>query len=331
MICSDFLPPAFQSGEFDLENAADQLLTQQMSEWPLAKRNFDALQQVENKIVEVEGFEMHVQCNPSRIVSSGAKVDAASIQHRACFLCQSNRPEEQKEVDWQHQYALLVNPFPIFPRHFTIASKQHVDQRILEHFSDMLRLSEQLPSYVLFYNGPRCGASAPDHFHFQAGNKGFLPMEVQWELWREKADELVCEDDFWMRRLRSYPHAVLMMESSNAEKITQWFEKLYHLMPKPDQETEPMMNILCVRHDQTWRLWIFLRGKHRPACYFADSEHRLLISPAAVDLSGVIIAPRYEDFQKITASDLATIFHEVSIDEASFDRLCHLLQHSMTE
>ncbi|MGC9150216.1 MAG: DUF4922 domain-containing protein [Microbacter sp.] len=327
MIQSDDLPHTVQPDEFFLEEAVEKILEQQRQDWPLVKDNYAALTRVETKKMEVEGFEMLVQFNPSRILSSGAKVDAASIQKRACFLCRSNRPLEQKEINWRNQYWLLVNPFPIFPQHLTIASMNHVDQRIAGHFMDMLQLSEQLPSFVLFYNGPRCGASAPDHLHFQAGNKGFLPMEYLWESRSAKAENLKQEEGFWLRRLQSYPHAVLMMESTNEERLEQWFDKIYRLMPTPEEDAEPMMNVLCTRHEQVWRVWIFLREKHRPSCYFADNEHRLLISPAAVDLSGVIITPRYEDFQKITDSDLATVFHEVSLNEAMFDQLCASLCH----
>lgn len=310
-----------------LEDEAEKLLEKQCSDWKLAKENYAALQRVETKTLEVEGFEMHVQYNPSRIVSSGANVDAASIQKRACFLCQENRPLEQQEINWHQRYWLLVNPFPIFPKHLTIASVQHIEQQISGHFADMLRLSEELPSYVLFYNGPRCGASAPDHLHFQAGNKGFLPLEDQWSKWSEKAEVLVKETNFCLIRLKTYPHAVLVMETADMHRLVQWFNNLYHHLEIDSVDSEPMMNLLCSWKDGTWRVWIFLRSKHRPTCYFAPDANRMLISPAAVDLSGMVITPRYEDFQKITAEDLASIFHEVSMEESLFDRLCNSLKN----
>lgn len=156
------------------------LLTGQLASWETARNNYAALSGVRVKELNVNGIPYKVQFNPARIVSSGAKVDAKSIQERKCFLCPANLPPVQKGIPFGGHYHILVNPFPIFPRHLTIPELAHTPQRIASRFTDMLELAEALTEYTIFYNGPRCGASAPDHAHFQAGNKGFMPIEKDW-------------------------------------------------------------------------------------------------------------------------------------------------------
>ena len=159
----------------------DNFLTGQLAHWPTAQHNYAALSRVRVKTLDVDGTAFRVQCNPARIVSSAARVDERSIRQRACFLCAANRPAEQEAIRaLEGRYDILVNPFPIFPRHLTLAATDHVSQRIAPRLADLLRLARMLPGYTLFYNGPRCGASAPDHAHFQAGSRGFLPIETQW-------------------------------------------------------------------------------------------------------------------------------------------------------
>ena len=151
------------------------LFNEQTANWALARNNFEGLKTVQTKTFAFGDYDVRVQFNPARIVSSGAKVDAKTIAERKCFLCAANRPAEQRSVEFG-DYEILVNPFPIFPEHFTIPRKEHVDQQIKPFFADMLRLAKAMDEYLVFYNGPRCGASAPDHMHFQAGTKDFLPL-----------------------------------------------------------------------------------------------------------------------------------------------------------
>jgi ATP adenylyltransferase/5',5'''-P-1,P-4-tetraphosphate phosphorylase II len=309
-----------------LSNKVENLLDHQLSHWELAKRNYAALKTVESKTVDVLGFPMQVQFNPSRIVSSAAKVDSKSIQQRPCFLCEKNRPVEQEGILVDNRYWILVNPFPIFPKHLTIPSIEHMDQRVDGHFGDMLDLAQALPEFVLFYNGPQCGASAPDHLHFQAGSKGFLPLERNWTAWKHYAECVVERPNFTLLRHITYPHAMLVMESSDRQTVIRWFEKIYQALNNNANEVEPMMNLLCSWQNGQWTIWLFPRRLHRPTCYFAEGAQRLLISPASVDLAGVFITPREEDFQKVTATNIATILDEVSITCDLLDRLCHILQ-----
>src|ERR1035437_1866816 len=161
----------------ELSNQARKLISDQKKDWDLARKNYDGLKKVKVKTFDFGHYKIEIQFNPERIVSSSAKVDAKSIEARPCFLCQKNLPPQQRGLAFDDDFIVLVNPFPIFPEHLTIPSIAHTDQRILGNFGSMLDLAEKLTDFVIFYNGPKCGASAPDHLHFQAGNKGFLPIE----------------------------------------------------------------------------------------------------------------------------------------------------------
>lgn len=252
----------------------------QLAAWPKARGNFDALSGVKTKTVG----QARVQFNPARIASTGAKVDAASIKKRACFLCEANRPAEQFGIDWG-DYTVLVNPFPIFPRHLTIPCKSHVDQRIAGRVGDMCRLAAELPGYVVFYNGPRCGASAPDHMHFQAGNADFLPAEVP--------SQIGC----------------FKLTGATPEEVEKQFADLYASLPAAGDE-EPMMNVLCRYEDGRYILTVIPRKRHRPS-FYGDGEGQMLVSPASVDLAGVLITPREKDFNEIDEQAIERIYKEL--------------------
>lgn len=296
-----------------MRKQVDQLIEEQMSAWPLAAKNFEALAQVQTKEILVKDKNYRVQFNPARIVSSGAKVDAKSIQERKCFLCSENRPQEQKGVAYK-QYIVLLNPFPIFPRHLTIPDIQHLDQLIAGRMEDMLDLAEQLQEYVLFYNGPKCGASAPDHMHFQAGNKGFLPLETK--LHTFKKEFIFKHHSAQLSLLDDQPRNSLLIEGTNQEDIADLFQKVYDLLPIQAGEKEPMLNLLAWKEQDTWYLILLLRKKHRPSCYFAEGENKLLSSPASVDLGGVFISPIAADFEKMSAANIQAILEEVSLSKA---------------
>ena len=271
-----------------IQTEVNQLFTEQLANWELARSNYLALDRVKVKTLSVDDREYKVQFNPARIISSAAKVDAQSIQERKCFLCAENRPPEQKGIPFNGRYTLLVNPYPIFPRHLTVPAMEHTPQVINSHFGDMLDLAQQLDDYIISYNGPKCGASAPDHFHFQAGNKGFLPIEKNRKL---------------------YP--AITFESGKKEEALDCFRKIYDSLEQKPEDSEPMMNLLAWYENDRWVVCVFTRKKHRPACYSAEGESNLLISPAAVDLGGVLITPLEKDFLKITAEDVIQIMKEI--------------------
>ena len=274
--------------ENSLQTAINQLFDDQLANWELARENYNSLKQIEIKTLFVDGREYKVQFNPARIISSAANVDAQSIRERKCFLCAENRPPEQKGISFKDRYTILVNPFPIFQRHLTIPAKEHTPQQIASRFEDMLDLAQQLDDYVVFYNGPECGASAPDHFHFQAGNKGFLPVEKNRDI-----RNMIC------------------FELDSKAEMLERFRQVYDAMQQKPEDGEPMMNILAWQEAAKWVVCIFPRKKHRPARYSATGDANLLISPAAVDLGGVFIIPLKKDFEKITAEDIGEILHEI--------------------
>lgn len=281
-------------------------ITAQRAEWPLAARNFDALDGVEVRSIAMPGMDIKVQFNPARIVSSGAKVDARSLAERPCFLCEKNRPAEQRGIEWRG-YTVLVNPFPIFPRHLTIPAVGHTPQRIQGRVADMLALAAELPGYTVFYNGPRCGASAPDHMHFQTGNSDFLPI---WQALDAAPLRTVADDGAGTRLsvCTALPVNVFVVDAATPEAGERMFDRLYRVLP--EGEEEPMMNLLAAGS----RLVVVPRKRHRPSFYGTEGKGCMLLSPASVDMGGAFITPRREDFDRLDAQLLARVFDELCLD-----------------
>lgn len=302
-----------------MNKEVNDLLVRQLATWETARHSYEALAGVRVKELNVRGVPYKVQFNPARIVSSGAKVDAKSIRERRCFLCAANRPAEQEGIPFLGHYELLVNPFPIFPRHLTVPETEHVPQLIGHRFADMLELARELTDFTIFYNGPRCGASAPDHAHFQAGNRGFMPIETDW---RTRIGETVVQTDRTiLYSLDDAPRTTLVIDTDDADEACRFFQAICRVLPVPEGDQEPMMNILALYESSRWTIFVFPRAKHRPACYTAEGDARLLSSPASVDLGGVFITPVEQDFLKITADDVAQILSEVCLSPEVFARV----------
>lgn len=292
----------------------------QVSEWDTAKNNYEALQRVKVKEFRLGNALVKVQFNPARIVSSAAKVDAKSLKERKCFLCEENRPAVQDGLAWG-DYTILVNPFPIFPKHLTIPANVHIPQLISGRIKDMMRLSSVLCDYVVFYNGPKCGASAPDHMHFQAGNTGFMPV-ADWMRNARKRNVLLSGDARLSVVEEGMPQCCFIIEASSVDGGSRMFDRLYEAIDIPEGESEPMLNVLCLYYAGVWNIVVFPRKKHRPDCYFKEGDGNILISPASVDMGGVFITPLEKDFDKITASDLQTIYDEVCIGKNDAEAIC---------
>ena len=237
---------------------------EQLAEWPLANQNYKALEKVLVKDFDFGGASLRVQFNPERMRSSAAKVDTKSIQERKCFLCQANLPAEQRGVPFGTRYQILVNPFPIFPMHLTIPDMEHTDQLILDRFGDILDLAQELNDFVVFYNGPKCGASAPDHMHFQAGNKGFLPLEK--DVQTVKRETIISNNDLLCYVLPDYHRNVIVIESERKEEIRKLFNRIYEMLEIKAGEKEPMLNIVSWFQENKWITCIFPREVHRPKC-----------------------------------------------------------------
>lgn len=289
------------------------LLNRQLEAWTLAKDNYAALKQVKTKSVHFGQFEVKVQFNPARILSSSAKVDSKSIQERKCFLCEENLPDVQEGIPFGDNYRILVNPFPIFPKHLTIPTHSHVDQKILCRFGDMLDLAYNLDDFIVFYNGPKCGASAPDHAHFQAGNKGFLPIENEWDKLKNKVEFVINSAKLFI--LNSYLRGTFVIESTSKEDAVELFERIYSLLKVKEGEVEPMLNVLTWFESEKWIVCVFPRTQHRPSCYEEQGDKNILISPASVDMGGVFITPLEKDFEKMSARSVSNILQEVCYNE----------------
>ncbi len=309
------------------QELTNRLFDDQAQNWDLLRNNLQGLEETMIRSLPCNGYTINLQFNPRRIRSSGAKVDKASIEKRPCFLCESNRPGQQESVRFETDYDILCNPYPIFPRHYTIAHKEHIPQQIRDSFPRLLELSRALPELVVFYNGPHCGASAPDHLHFQAGNLGLMPIESNYHVLVERYGEpipagnnlrLVAVDD-GLRRF-------IAAETGDQQLLENFFHRLYDaLLPwYPDQE-EPMLNILSW-YNGGWRVLLFPRGKHRPWQFYEEGTQNLLLSPAAVDFGGTLIFPLEKDFVRVTGNEVKDVFEQVSLSAERFLHLKNLLK-----
>jgi ATP adenylyltransferase/5',5'''-P-1,P-4-tetraphosphate phosphorylase II len=302
------------------------LFTSQLSDWPLAKLNYSQLEKVRTRELDFGTFKIFVQFNPERIRSSAAKVDDKSIGERPCFLCSKNRPAEQQGLVFEKRFTILVNPFPIFERHLTVPSELHTDQRIGNNFDSLLSLSKAMPLYTVFYNGPQCGASAPDHFHFQAGNNGFMPIESDFHDGKHTVLHS-SEKGIEIWKWKGYLRGIITLKSSDGKQLVRVFDRIFARLSEtqPDRP-EPMLNLLAGHSFGEWIIHIIPRKRHRPVQFFSSGSDQILISPAAVDLGGVIITPREEDFNRVSKSDIEDIFRQVCFEEMELTGLLNELK-----
>ena len=293
-----------------------EIFRRQLVTWPETARRYRELQEIRTKEVEVDGMPVRVQFNPARAVSTLARTDAAAIQARPCFLCRGNRPMEQEAIPFEgchgHRYEILVNPYPIFPEHFTAPATDHVPQRIAGRYPDMLRLAEAFPDMVVFYNGPQSGASAPDHFHFQMGCKGFLPVETHFS--RLKPVTVMHPGAADIAVTSAYIPGLPVITAPDEASANSALLRVLRSLPASPDTGEPKLNILCWKDIQgtepVFRTIVIPRKAHRPSCYFAPEDTAVRISPASIDLGGVFIVPVEEDFKRVNAEILRTIIHE---------------------
>ncbi len=302
------------------------LLAQQKVTWETAAKNFEAISRIQTKQFDFGHFRIATQFNPERIRSSAAKTDAKSLAKRPCFLCIENLPNEQKGILYRGKYIILINPYPIFKRHIVISGLEHVPQQIQPYFSDLLDLSECLPDFTVFYNGPRCGASAPDHFHFQAVGKGNLQVEKEFELLENNYSEILIQNEnLKIIAVENYLRKFVAIISNNKKIIKEKFEQIYGLLDLKNGE-EPMVNVLCNFTENQWRIIIFPREKQRPSHFFKENGEQIVVGPASVEMGGVLVLPREEDFIKITSIEIAEIYDEVTINNERFASLINQIK-----
>ncbi len=306
----------------DYSGATKLLLEEQKKSWAALAKNYDLLNSAKVKTFQFPGFVIKIQNNPGRIKSTSAEVDEKSISQRKCFLCIDNLYEEQKVIQYDEDFLILANPFPIFPEHFTIPHKDHIPQRIKGSFTKMLSLSKDLSEYDIIYNGPECGASAPDHLHFQAGNKNFLPINDEFHsLKNEYGKVLIEKNSLIVTGINDGLRKIISIETSEITIAKEVFDLFYDIYSKiSENRVEPLLNILSFYEKKYgWRVLIFLREKHRSSHYFKEGKDRILLSPAAVDLGGVCILPLEEDFEEINQKDVENVFKEVSLSKERFE------------
>ena len=287
------------------------LFDRQLAAWPEAARRYRDLQNIETREIDLGGMPVRIQFNPARAVSTLARTDAAAIKARPCFLCRDNRPAQQEALPFEgcdgRRYEVLVNPFPIFPEHYTVPAVEHTPQRIAGRFPDMLRLAEAFPDMVVFYNGPESGASAPDHFHFQMGCRGFLPVETHFD--RLRPVTVMRPGRASIAVTSGYIPGLPMITAPDRASATAAFLRVLRSLPVSPATGEPQLNILCWK-DTLFRTLVIPRKAHRPSCYFAPEDRAVRISPASVDLGGVFIVPVEEDFRRVNAQVLRTVIDE---------------------
>ena len=281
-----------------------------MRDWDVAGANYEALAGAVTRTLALGEATITLQYNPERRRSSAAAIDKRSLSRRKCFLCTDNQPAKQKAVLWGDHYKIQVNPYPIFKRHLTIADLQHVPQQLTDRVGDMLSLAKALSDFVIFYNGPLCGASAPDHAHFQAGAKGEMPLPD--EMAHATTHLLADGDEGFIGYVDSLGRSLFTIETSTQRAAERYALRLLDLLPVPEGAYEPMVNALCWwnKTNRLWHLVIFPRRKHRPACY-GEGEGHLLLSPGAVDMGGLWPVPERQDFDILTPETIQSLYDEL--------------------
>ncbi|MFA9388907.1 MAG: DUF4922 domain-containing protein [Prolixibacteraceae bacterium] len=291
------------------------LYAQQLMHWPDAKHNYEQFRSVIKRSISFDDFRIDLQYNPARERSTCADENQVKVDTSDCFLCDENLPSQQKGLQILKHYLLLINPYPIFENHLTIAETRHQPQLISGRIIDMLTLAKDLQTYTIFYNGSRCGASAPFHFHFQAAQKSCMPIDTEFDyLKKYKSRELVKEDEIEIFQIKNYLRKTLVFESEYREPIDYFFSKVYLQLPFDEKSNEPMMNILTSYQNGKYRLTLFLRNKQRPFAYYVEGPERIVVSPASVEMGGIIVTPRKEDYLKITKDDIKRIYSETCLN-----------------
>jgi len=319
-----------------LPDEVNSLIRYQTTSWPMLSRGYRGLEQIKTKRLEnpyTHGSFVIVQHNPARIRSTAASVDQASIQSRKCFLCPENLPAEEMGLEYGKDFIIACNPYPVLDRHLSIIHRRHIEQRIAGHEATLLALARDLgPGYMVLYNGPRCGASAPDHLHLQAGSPGKLPIEAS--LGRLKLIDIrdAGSDPYQgiaVGVLEDFGRSVIIVRGRAAQNISETIARLLanfarataaagavatpaEQIPEVSDDPEPMINIISTHGGGLWTIYLFPRARHRPACFFAEGNDRITVSPGAIDMAGVLVVPREEDFARIGAEQAIAIFSEVS-------------------
>ncbi|MBQ8048181.1 MAG: DUF4922 domain-containing protein [Bacteroidales bacterium] len=320
----------------------------QLSRWPLACENFRALKNVQVREMEAGGLTVRLQHNPARMISSAAKLDKADIAKRKCFLCRENRPPEQIMMKFEgrkgKKYHILVNPYPIFPDHLVIAADRHTDQTIWKRYVDMLDLARKYQDFTFFYNGPKSGASAPDHHHFQAAPKGLMPLEADVEGFLDSARNdkgdarndkglvhLTSLQDAHLYHYQKFTTGVFVLRAETSKSAAKLFYRLLDCAEIPEGETEPMFNLFTNYSNGEFRSIIVFRSRHRSHHYFSDGPDHLTMSPGCADMGGMFIVPVPEEYERLSPELLEEMIAEVSITKLEEARIIDRLTRTQPD
>ena len=295
----------------------DELFRRQVRAWPLLVKGLEGLECAKTRPVRIDRFDVFVRHIPHRIGSTTARVDSESVAMRPCFLCAANLPPEEEGIEFG-EFTIYCNPFPIVDRHLTIAHREHREQRIAHQFGSLLDLAAALPGYFVIYNGPECGASAPDHLHFQAGSRELFPIGRDLLLIGNGTAELTAVT------VPNYGRNVFTLRGRDRSVLIHRLERAVDLLAEASgKQKEPLINIAAFHDSQEWVTYLFPRAKHRPEVFYTGE---LTVSPAAIDLCGIFVVPLAEDFERITGDAIAAIFREVTLPDVPFQEVARKLE-----
>jgi ATP adenylyltransferase/5',5'''-P-1,P-4-tetraphosphate phosphorylase II len=289
----------------------EELFTRQLRAWPQLATGVEGLARAKTRSVRIDWFDVFIRHIPHRMASTTASVDRESVAKRPCFLCAENLPSEEEGLQFDDAFTIYCNPFPIVDRHLTIAHREHGLQRIANQFGNMLDLAAALEGYFLVYNGPECGASAPDHMHFQAGSRVLFPIE---------------RDTVGLTGVTvpNYRRNVFLFRGRDQSALVDLMDRAIDLLAEATgKRTEPMVNIAVFHERGEWITYLFPRGKHRPEVFHTGE---LTVSPASIDLCGIFVVPRAQDFERITGDAIAAIFREVTLPDYLFQEVAGKLE-----
>ena len=307
------------------ENKLHKFVGDQLSRWPLACDNFRALKNVQVREIEVGGLKVKLQFNPARMVSSAAKLSKEDIAKRKCFLCREHRSSEQIMMKFEgrkgKKYHILINPYPIFPDHLVIAKARHTDQSIWHRYIDMLDLARKYSDFSFFYNGPSCGASAPDHHHFQGTPKGLMPLENDVDAKLDQLKEIASVQDARLYHYDTFTNGIFVIRAETAKSAAKMFYRLLDCAELQGGDNEPRINLFSYYRDGEFRSIVVFRRCHRSHHFFSDGPDHLTMSPGCADMAGVFIVPVEEEFHKITPELLSEMLSEVTISKEEQARL----------
>lgn len=325
----DLRPYLAPYGDHSLSSWMRALYDQQKRNWPQFRRGHDAMKRAQTRRVELGTCSVLCQYTPHRMASVSARVDPSSVRKRPCFLCLENLYPQEKGLEYGHDYLILCNVAPIFDFHLVITHHDHVRQQIETHFDTALELTRDLsPYFVLIYNGPRCGASAPDHLHFQALSGQNLPLESQ--IWGNPASRVqgivIKREGILIAAPAGFSRRFLIFQSNGPALLSFWFHQTLEALTEAGAPaSEPMINLVMAYRDGQWEMILFPREKHRPRCYHGREDSQLLISPGAIDMAGVFVIPRKKDYHRVDAAILLGIYQEVTLSEDRFSRVIESL------